>query len=412
MSLTHADLRRAVAALFEPAEHRVGHRIGAEIEWIPVDAVTRRPVPISDDRGTLELVRAAGADHGWLPQLNDKGLPIVVVPGEGCFTFEPGGQLEFSAHPEPSVEALVARLAGIHRVVSTAASARGIDLLAVGLDPETPPSEAPMLLDHDRYRRMAAHFARQGPAGARMMRQTASLQIALDLGDATVRNRRWELCNALAPVLTAMFANAPIVEGAAAGVPSARAITWRALDSSRTGLAWGTDAIDAYLDFALGAEVFLLDGDPESRAPFAGWIARGATHEDWLAHLTTLFPEVRPRGYLEIRTVDALPIDLVAAPLALVALLTADANVVDAALQLTGEPSRDLLYRASYVGLADPELKSLAIRLGELAASVAAERRTPLVGPESMTTLEAFLERYTRVGRAPADDMLARLAPA
>jgi glutamate--cysteine ligase len=142
---------------------------------------------------------------------------------------------------------------------------------------------------------MDAYFARIGPAGARMMRQTASLQVAVDIGADALG--RWRLLNALAPFLTAVFANSRRYAGDDTGFASYRAETWRRTDPLRTGLLTGMDPIGAYVDFALRAPAILLGGDKEPAQPLAAWLGTIDGTASWERHLGTLFPEVRPRAH-------------------------------------------------------------------------------------------------------------------
>ena len=154
---------------------------------------------------------------------------------------------------------------------------------------------------------MADYLARRGPAGARMMRQTASFQVNLDFDDEPWL--RWRVLNAAAPYVVAMFANSSVYAGADTGCVSARAQVWRALDpdAHRPSLERRRRST-TYLDFALGAPALLLP-TRRRRAPALRRVARrgpSCTPEEWHDHLTTLFPEVRPRGHLELRSADAV----------------------------------------------------------------------------------------------------------
>jgi len=199
------------------------------------------------------------------------------------------------------------------------------------VDPCAALDDVPLQLTADRYRLMDAYFARHGSAGQTMMRQTASLQINVDLGDAPFR--RWRVLNAAAPVLLAMFANSPRYAGADTGHLSWRAHLWRELDPLRTGVRGvTTDAVGEYLGFALAAPWMFHPTAAGEYRPFGAWLADGmASLDDWRTHLTTLFPEVRPRGYLELRSLDALPPAQLATPLVLVAGLLADTEALRAA---------------------------------------------------------------------------------
>jgi glutamate--cysteine ligase len=180
-------------------------RIGAEVELIPVDAASGCPCPLESEEGpaTLPFLRHFGARRGWTEQRTAKGTPCFALRDGGVLSFEPGGQIEYSSSPGRSVSGLIERLRAVVVPLRAAAASEGISLLTVGIDPRTPVEDVPLRLGCPRYARMAEHFARIGPSGARMMRQTASVQISLDFDDEPWL--RWRLLNSLAPFLTAML---------------------------------------------------------------------------------------------------------------------------------------------------------------------------------------------------------------
>jgi glutamate--cysteine ligase len=388
-----------------PVSSTMPPRIGAEVEIIPVDSVTGRPLPL-EGRGTstLAILRRAGATAGWREHRSAKAnVPEIELPDGGRITFEPGGQIEISSAPNASLSALVTRL---HATVCAIADAapRGVELLSRGIDPRTCVEDVAPQLDADRYRRMLAHFDRIGPSGARMMRQTASFQVCVDGGDAP--ERTWTLLNALAPFMVAMFANSPRYAGVDTGHKSYRRHIWATLDPRRTGLLGiARDPIAEYLDFALGAPAFLLPDVDGAAAPFSHWLARGAvTPSDWCTHLSTLFPEVRPRGYFEVRSADVMAPEWYPVPLVLVAGLVYHRPSLDAAADLLGVPDAALLERSGRDGLSDAALREKAPRLCDLALDGCSALGAEFVSATDLQTAADYFDRYTRRGRSPADD--------
>lgn len=367
-------------------------RIGAEAEVIPVDAVTRRVAPIDDGagRGTLHVLRALGAARGWTEHRTCKGTPSFTLPDGGAITFEPGGQIEYGAPPARSASALASALGALLGALREAAEHAGIELLAVGIDPENPVERAPLQLRAERYTRMAEYFAGIGPCGARMMRQTAALQVSLDAGAAPAA--RWRLLNALAPWMVALFANSRRYAGADSGFVSYRSAVWRAVDARRTGLFQGCDAAAEYARFALDAPAMMLGPPDGAREPFGAWLARGETSaEDWETHLSTLFPEVRPRGYFEVRSCDALSPERIIAPIVFLAGLAYHPPSAAAALELLGDPDASLLARAARAGMADPAIARIAPALIELAIEGARKLGPGYVAPDDVERAEEIL---------------------
>jgi glutamate--cysteine ligase len=320
-------------------------------------------------------------------------------------SFEPGGQLEYSSPPERSASGLIDRLRAVVPPLRAAAAAEGITLLTAGIDPRNPVEEVPLQLPSERYLRMAEHFARIGPWGARMMRQTAAFQLSLDFDDEP--RDRWRLLNALAPFLTAIFANSAIYEGRYTGHQSFRAHCWRGLDPRRTGLPYDRwRPVGAYLDFALDAPAILFPTVGGDCLPFGEWLARAnPTHAEWDTHLSTLFPEVRPRGHLELRSIDAVDSAWYPAPVALVAGLCYEPRALHAALALLPSPDLGLLERAGRLGLGDPAIARIASDLFEIGLAGCGALGAKFIQPGHLEEARAYFERYTRAGRSPADEL-------
>jgi glutamate--cysteine ligase len=382
-------------------------RIGAEVELLPVERATGRRCPIESGPAvaTLPFLRRFGGRQGWRETRTAKGAPCFQLPDGGTMTFEPGGQLEYSSPACRTASGLLASLRTVVAPLRAAASGEGIDLLAVGIDPFNSAERAPLLLHTHRYVRMAEYLARLGPAGAMMMRQTAAFQLSLDLDDDGLA--RWRVLNAAAPYVTAIFANSPVYDGAATGYRSTRAHVWRALDPSRTGLPCdGPLPVAGYLEFALAAPAILLPMVGGEHRPFGEWLAAAQpTLEEWHEHLTTLFPEVRPRGHLELRSADAVAPRWYAAPVALAAGITYDAGALRAALDLLGPPELGTLERAGRLGLSDPAIARVAVDLADIALGGCEQLGPAYFHPADLELARAFFDRYTRSGRSPANDV-------
>ena len=403
MSLTPGELYDTIARAFG-AGAVAGHpRLGLEVEAIPFELATGRQAPV---RRTLPAL----ASLGWAPEACVKSGATELHRADGArVTFEPGGQIEYSTMPHDDVGTLLADVDDAFDRIGRALDAAELGMRRVGLDPLTPIGEVPLQLDAPRYRRMDAHFASIGPAGRRMMRQTAAVQVSLDLGPDPIA--RWRVLGALAPLVAAAFANSPVDAGALTGERSIRRRIWAELDCARTGLpALGADPVSAYLEFALAAPAFLLGADPSRAEPFAAWVPRGATLDDWQTHLTTLFPDVRPRGYFEFRVADACDGDAVAALLALLAGIAWHPPSAAAALAELPAPDAALMARAGRDGLADPDLARAACFASDLALSACVALGPALFSDEVIDRADRFFAAHTRAGRSPADDLPAPVA--
>jgi glutamate--cysteine ligase len=247
-----------------------------------------------------------------------------------------------------------------------AMSNAGIELLALGVDPFNAIDSVPLQLHRQRYTGMTRYFDSIGPSGVKMMRQTAALQMNIERGEDP--KSRWRLLNGLAPIVVALFANSRQYEHRPTGWASYRAQLWRTLDPSRTGIIYDEAThVERYLSFALDA-IAMRGGDGSAFRPFREWINVPAVkREDWLFHLSTLFPEVRPKEFFELRSADTIEPDALAAPVVFVTSLVYDEESARQAAELIGAPSEKLLERAGRLGLADPEIRRIASRLVVLA---------------------------------------------
>jgi len=402
-----SDLLSAVFA-GPVAASRSPRRIGAEVEFIPVESLTGRrcPIEVEGATSTLPFLRRFGSRQGWQEARTTKGTPCFQLPTGGGITFEPGGQLEYSSPPCSTATQLLARLRDVVLPLRAAAAGEGIDLLAIGIDPLSSIEQSPLLIRAKRYERMATYFATLGTAGARMMRQTASVQVNLDFDDEPWL--RWRVLNAASPYVTAIFANSPVYAGEQTGFQSTRAAVWGEVDPSRTGIVYDEERpVEAYLEFGLAAPSILFPTLNGEYRPFGDWIAlANPTLEEWHEHLSTLFPEVRPRGHLELRSIDAIPPEWYAAPIALLAGILYDPGALLAAADLLGAPDPSLLDCAARGGVHHPLIASTATDLFQIALGGCRQLGPDYFHPGDLEEAKDFFERYTRQARAPADDVV------
>ena len=349
----------------------VRFRIGAEAELLVHDATTGRPATLD---ATLAFLRRFAGGYGWMVETGDKGAPRFRSAEGGSLTLEPGGQLEYATPPHALPRTLHDDLHAVLTRLEGVADGHGLRLVAAGIDPVNGIEAAPLLLDSPRYRAMDAYFAAIGPAGARMMRQTAALQINVDAIDP---REAWRTLNAVAPVLVAAFARSSAYAGAPTGHASFRASTWRAVDPARTGILGEGPPEDVYAAFALGAPVMLGAGKVRSAAELLAQPGRAAA---WATHLSTLFPEVRPRGHLEVRSIDAQPATHLAAPLLMVSVLAWDPSAAREAATLVGPPDSRLLELAGRCGVRDARLAQLTDELSALVLQTARTMRGGMFG--------------------------------
>jgi glutamate--cysteine ligase len=371
--------------------------VGLELEWLVHDQ--RKPAsPVSP-------ARLAAALGPWCPPaLRDPPAPPAPLPNGSAVTVEPGGQVEISTRPAPSLAACLAAAAADARLLTERLARAGLSTMGAGADPHRLPSR---LLDIPRYAAMEAYFDRRGPSGRTMMCATAAVQPCLDAGDTRSFAERWRTLHAIGPALVAMFANSPVLAGHRTGWRSSRQAAWLDIDPHRTSPPQGSDPREAYARYAMDAPLLCVrrDGGRWSAPPgvtFADWIA-GAMHpaptyDDLAYHLSTLFPPVRAAGHLEVRYLDAQAGDGWIAVAAITWALTATALARDLATAAT-EPVAGRWADAARSGLRDPALA----RAGRELAGIALDA---LAGQPAHVRdhVVDFTERYTLRGRCPADD--------
>lgn len=346
-------------------------------------------------------------------QLTGVIADLPALPGASRVTVEPGGAVELSgpptAGPLPAIEAMTADRAVLRAEFAKA----GLGLVLLGADPLRPPAR---VNPGARYRAMEAFFtaSRTGAAGAAMMTSTASVQVNIDAGPRCGWGDRVRLAHALGPTMIAVAANSPLLGGRFSGWRSTRQRVWGQLDSARCGPilgASGDDPANDWARYALKAPVMLVndaakDAEPVTQwVPFADWAegrvllgGRRPTEADLDYHLTTLFPPVRPRRWLEIRYLDSVPESVWPAVVFTLVTLLDDPQAADLAAEAT-ESVATAWDRAAQIGLGDRRLQAAARRCVRAAAE-----RAPAGLQESMQQLLRSVEQ----GRSPADDFADR----
>ncbi len=298
------------------------------------------------------------------PTVNPES-PHRTLPAGSRITVEPGGQLEVSTPPSDSVAALISAVRIDTAALGSLVAERGFVLGQQGTDPLRPPRR---LLHTPRYDALEVSFDRVGSLGRQMMNSTASLQVCVDAGEPTELADRWRAVHALGPPLVAMFANSPSLCGAPTGWVSSRLRAVLGMSPPSTTPPVDThDPVAHWVRLALEVPLVVLrrprgSWTPPTGMTFADWIAAGSgqhgqapTYDDLDYHLSTLFPVVRPRGYLEVRYLDQQPADGWIAPTALLAALLSTPATVDLALE-AAEPASGSWVQAARDGLTDPVL--------------------------------------------------------
>ena len=304
-------------------------RVGTEYEKVGIYRDTGQAIPYFGKRSVDFILRELIERFGWEPEEQDGNI-IALTRDKAQITLEPGGQIELSGEPCESIHCTYAEFDQHIRELLEVTEPLGIIFLGLGMQPVSRLEQIEWV-PKQRYRIMAPYMLKVGKLGQRMMKQTATVQANIDYSDEKDAMAKFRTGMGLAPVLIAMFANSPICDGELNGYRSFREHIWTDTDRNRSGLlkfAFAPEVSFAhYVEYALDVPMYFIVRNKNyidmTSVTFRQFLTSGyngerATIEDWNDHLTTLFPETRIKRYLEIRSVDSQPPDLMPALSALV----------------------------------------------------------------------------------------------
>ncbi len=435
IDMTPIASRDELVAWFEAGcKPRSAFRIGTEHEKFPFTLDGNRPVPYDGRRGIRALLEGMQLLLGWDP-ITENGniIGLFDVTGGGAISLEPGGQFELSGAPVADVHHTCSELMAHLAQVKQIAAPLGIGFLGLGMTPTWSRAEIPVM-PKGRYRIMTAYMPKVGGHGLDMMYRTCTVQTNLDFASEADMVKKLRVGLALQPVATAIFANSPFTEGRPNGFLSFRSEIWRDTDPDRTGmLPWAFEpgmGFERYVDYALDVPMYFvkrgeryIDVAGQSfRALMAGRLAalpgEHATLSDWGNHVSTIFPEVRLKRFLEMRGADggSLP-RLPALPAYWVGILYDD-TALDAAWELVKgwsaearQALRDdvpkLGFAARIAGRSMLDLATATLALAE--EGLARRRCLDRAGRDERRHL-APIKEYVARGFTPAEELLAKYA--
>ena len=422
-----------VAWLAEGCKPKSAYRIGTEHEKFPFYRQDHTPVPYAGPRGIEALLRGMEARTGWAPIMDgDAIIGLYDERGGGAISLEPGGQFELSGAPLENLHESSEELRIHIDAAKSVAEPLGIGFLGLGHSPTWTRAQTPVM-PKQRYKIMSAYMPKVGSRGLDMMFRTCTVQVNLDFSSEADMVRKLRTSIALQPLATALFANSPFVEGRANGWLSNRSEIWLDTDRARTGMipfAFEPGmGFERYVDYALDVPMYFVKrGDryhDVSGASFRDLLAgrlpqmpgERATISDWANHLSTLFPEVRLKRYLEMRGADAGPLPMLDALPAFWVGLLYDDTALGAAEALVRDwseeerqgmrdavPRRALATPFRKATLRDVARDALAIARGGLARRARRDRD----GRDETLYLEP-LEAIVSEGHTAAEDLLAAL---
>jgi glutamate--cysteine ligase len=292
--------------------------IGPEVEKAGIFDATRAPIPYEGEHSVLSVLQMLQAKHGWTPEREHDGGPVIALLRDGAsVTLEPGGQLELSGAQSQNVHQVCAEMRQHMREIGPLSRAMGVTWLGIGFQPFAR-REDYQWVPKQRYGIMREYLPKRGSHALDMMLRTCTVQANYDYDSEDDAMRKMRVSLALAPATTAIFANSPWLEGKPHGGLTYRGRVWLDVDPDRSGLLpclWKPGArFDDYVEWALDIPMFMFKRDGvkvvNTGQTFRSFWTDGfqghkPNMDDWKTHLNTLFPEVRLKKTIEIRSADA-----------------------------------------------------------------------------------------------------------
>ncbi len=426
-----ADLIDWIAAGEKPKD---AWRIGTEHEKFVFRTISLEPVSYDGPRGIRALMEQLIARYGWLPIHEGENIIALKRPdGEqgGTISLEPGGQFELSGAPLENLHETAAETYKHLYEVLDVGEDLAIGFLGVGFSPKWRLDQVPKM-PKQRYGVMTRYMPQVGSRGLDMMYRTATVQVNLDFGNEADMVQKLRVSLALQPIATALFSSSPFTEGEPNGFQSMRSEVWRDTDKRRTGMLPFVfeDGMGyaRYVDYALDVPMYFvyragnyIDVAGSSFRDFLGGKLKGLegvfpTIDDWSDHMTTLFPEVRLKRFLEMRGADGGRWSIITALPAFWTGLLYDQAALDGAWDLVKdwtEDEREALRNGVPVGgIRTPfrktnvnELAKEVLRLSRLGLK---NRNRVNAKGQDETVYLAPLESIARAGRTVSDQLLDR----
>jgi glutamate--cysteine ligase len=422
---TRAQLIESFARGEKPRER---WRIGTEHEKFVYRTADWR-APSYDEPGGIRDLLMGLTEFGWTP-IEENGHVIALAGPDGNVSLEPAGQLELSGAPLENLHQTCAETGRHLEQVKTIGERLSLGFLGLGMWPDKARADLPVM-PKGRYAIMLNHMPRVGSLGLDMMLRTCTIQVNLDYASEADMAKKFRVGLALQPLATALFANSPFTEKKPNGYLSYRSHIWSDTDPHRTGMlpfvfeeGFG---YERYADYALDVPMYFVYRDGryidaaglsfrdflEGRLPVLP--GEKPTLDDWADHLSTAFPEVRLKTFLEMRGADGGPWGRICALPALWVGLLYDQGALDAAWDLVKDWSmedRETLRSAvPKLALDAPlpgggKLKDIAGQVLDIAASGLNARGRMNASGDSETGFLDPLREVVRSGKVPAQVLL------
>lgn len=410
-------------------------KIGTEHEKFVFHIDTLKPVPFLGESGIENLLLAL-KKYGWESILEDGntiGLSRDKSLGGGTITLEPAGQLELSGAPLTNIHETFNELDEHRSQISKEGSNLGLGFLGAGLTPDWSFDEMP-IMPKSRYQIMKNYMPKKGNLGLDMMFRSTTIQVNLDYSSESDMIKKFKVSLALQPIATALFANSPFLDGNLTGYNSFRSHIWTDTDPDRTGMLPfvfdGEMSYEKYVDYALKVPMYFIYRDGNyldvSGSSFEDFL-NGDLDElpnekpniiDWENHLTTIFPEVRLKSFLEMRGADGGSFESVCALSSFWVGLLYDSESLDSSFNLIKDFNIKQLQELR-IEVAKNGLHSIieGIEIQEIAKKVLKLSREGLrnrnILNENGDSEEIFLDPLQKIissGKSSSDDLIKKFS--
>ena len=436
--------------------------VGLEIEAFPFSGpLVNQLTKLKPDKKAFESVGEHGTDltsalcslgseKGWSPKLDSyvgfdhqekQIVPLITLEDGDNISFEPGGQLEHSTIPYPCLSDAARRVRKLQDLLDTHLNKlMNAQLRQIGYNPYQTVEEIGLQMDKKRYLAMDDYFSRIGPWGRRMMRLACTIQVCLDFGpDEETMARRFFMAQLISPFVQAMFSYSPFMDGKLADLDGVRAKAWFEIDRSRTGVSQiflnelsdapskfsfsKNKCVESYMQLLLKSNmIFVERADfkvPEKPIQFGQWLEEdiyglSPMQVDLKTQLTLLFPEVRPKGFLELRSPDSQDRVWQFVPAALYTGLLYDDDTLARAFDLLTPFAKDTTknLEKACLGLEDQALQDISRKLMALAQEGFAKLPPCFSMEGTGESLSSYADTFTDRGLTPARVLRNRLVAA
>ena len=340
---------------FRGIKSKTNLKIGVEHEKFILKKNTLKPLSYDEHNGIKEILEKL-TTIGWIPLYDDNKQTIIALKrGKEAITLEPGGQIELSGAPLDNIHETCEETTNHLKELTKIGNELNFILLGMGVEPNLSLDDIPWM-PKQRYGIMKKYMTKVGTLGHHMMKRTCTNQVNIDYSSEVDMIEKLRLMFNLESIATAMFANSPFDQGKISKYKSLRSHFWHHTDPDRTGLLPFVFekgfSFEKYTDYALSVPMYFINRNHHyidmTKYTFKEYLDENSNNQDdaillkdWEDHLTTLFPQVRLKQYIEIRSMDACSWDLICSQPAFWIGILYDDEIMDNVKEITESWTQD-----------------------------------------------------------------------